>query len=283
MIGDDLYLHLIEIGSILLLGLFYTILLIPVVYFFDFIQYSEIIYFTFLLVGTTAILSSIRVWKRYRKKKISKDDIEYIYKITEDINPKIKTSKLYIVPLDSNIPNAYAIDALPLRPRIFLTTSLIRNLSESELKAVIAHEIAHIETYDVYYMTMLSSIVSFLRETHNMTRQSIYSGDIFWFIVGIIPFIVTRLLLLLGNIIFYQCSRIREYKADKRAAEYVNNKSMISALKSITRTMNKTSKKDREKFRDFEPLCIVSIDDIEEKYFKTHPNINERIKSLKNF
>lgn len=281
MIGDNFHLHFIEVLSILILGLFYTILLIPATYFFDFIQYSEIMYFTVLLFGTTAVLSSIRVWRRYRNKKVDKDDIEYVYEIVEDIDTKIGKSKLYIVPIDSDVPNAYAIDALPLRPRIFLTTSLIHNLSKSELKAVIAHEIAHIETYDVYYMTILSSVVSFLRETHNMTRKSIYSGDMFWFMIGIVPFMVTRLLLLLGNIIFYQCSRIREYKADKRAAKYVNSKSMVSALKSITRIMNKTNKRDREKFRDFEPLCIVSIDDIEEKYFKTHPDIDKRINALR--
>jgi heat shock protein HtpX len=62
--------------------------------------------------------------------------------------------KLYI--LNSSQINAFASGRDPVHSVVCVTTGAIEKLDKKELEGVIAHELGHIESYDVRYMTLVA-------------------------------------------------------------------------------------------------------------------------------
>src|SRR5664280_2790417 len=74
---------------------------------------------------------------------------------------------------DSDVPNAFATGRSPNSAVVCATTGLMRRLDESELEAVLAHELSHVAHRDVAVMT----IASFLGMVAGMvTRMMLWTG-----------------------------------------------------------------------------------------------------------
>ncbi|MBT9163113.1 MAG: Protease HtpX [Chloroflexi bacterium] len=123
--------------------------------------------------------------------------------------PKVGISSL-------SIPNAFAFGRTQGDGRVCVTQGLQRLLSQGELKAVIAHEIAHIKHRDMITMTLLSVIPFALywlawsmmwRGMFGGGRQQGGSAAL----IGMGAF----LLYFLTNLLVLYGSRLREYYADK--------------------------------------------------------------------
>jgi heat shock protein HtpX len=74
---------------------------------------------------------------------------------------------------DSDVPNAFATGRSPKNAVVCATTGLMRRLDESELEAVLAHELSHVAHRDVAVMT----IASFLGMVAGLvTRMMLWAG-----------------------------------------------------------------------------------------------------------
>ena len=74
---------------------------------------------------------------------------------------------------DTDVPNAFATGRSPNSAVVCATTGLMRRLDESELEAVLAHELSHVAHRDVAVMT----IASFLGMVAGMiTRIMLWTG-----------------------------------------------------------------------------------------------------------
>jgi len=269
-------LHIIEIISLIIFISAYSILLMPFL-FFESINMYNIIGATLIFIAITIMYGSIKTWWKYRGNYIDKS--APLYNNIEKIASKMNAKQPRLIILDTPTPNAYATDALPTKPIVILTTGLLQTLNEKEIEAVIAHEISHINSYDIFYMMFLSTLMSFVRRKHNFTRQFMYSGDILAIIIFIIPFIITRINLFICRLNFFLISRVREYGADKDAANATSPKHMKNALIKINKQIYNLDKLNQNKFYGEEPLCIIPFANTK-KLFRTHPKLEKRLKAL---
>lgn len=230
----------------------------------------RIIFSSFLILGIINLIvfffNELLVVKLYNGIRIEQNEQ---YKILiENIRKLCKGRLLLRVPriylLEMNSPNACAFGwgffgqyAMGFSPEI------IKKLSEKELTAVAAHELAHIMHLDVGINTALSfsSNYATILAFRVMKFGGILTGPLGWTIaLG---------LWLIGRIIkflFYLISQEREIAADTLGCLYVNNSvDLAEALKKIS-----SGKKSFNK---------------EESYFKdimiSHPHMDERSESLK--
>ena len=118
--------------------------------------------------------------------------------------------------------NAFATGPTKNRALVAVSTGLLRNMSESELDGVLAHEVAHIANGDMVTMTLVQGVVNtfvmFLARVIGFFASQFVSEDKrnivqFGVVIGL-----EILLGVLGMIVVSFFSRRREYRADSGEA-----------------------------------------------------------------
>src|SRR5690606_890823 len=81
--------------------------------------------------------------------QIEKADNPRLYRIVENlaITKGLPTPKIYIV--NDPAPNAFATGRKPELASVAATTGLLDMMTDSELEGVMAHEMGHVENYDI--------------------------------------------------------------------------------------------------------------------------------------
>ena len=138
-------------------------------------------------------------------------------------------------------PNAFATGASKSNSLVAVSTGLLTSMTEQEVEAVLAHEIAHIQNGDMVTLTLIQGVVNtfvfflarvvgyvvdnFLRRND---EQSSSGTGIGYFITVIVCEIVFGIL---ASFIVMYFSRQREYRADAGAAKLLGSpQPMIAAL-----------------------------------------------------
>lgn len=138
---------------------------------------------------------------------------------------------------DSPEPNAFATGATRNSSLIAVSTGLLHHMSQNEVEAVLAHEMAHVGNGDMVTMTLLQGVINTFvifwakliaefisRDENNEISHGTY-------------FIVSTVLQLifgfLASFIVMWFSRQREYRADASAARLVGAPKMIAALQRL--------------------------------------------------
>ena len=177
--------------------------------------------------------------------------------------------------------NAFATGPTKNRSLVAVSTGLLNNMNESEVRAVLAHEIAHIENGDMVTMTLIMGvvntvvlIVSRLLTNLIVSQFKIESSVLTGFIYIAIQIVIG----IFSNLIVMYFSRKREYRADAGAARLVGNNDMINALVAIERSIGKD--KEVETNKNLATLSISSNNS--DSLWSTHPTIENRINALRN-
>ena len=189
--------------------------------------------------------------------------------------------------------NAFASGIREKQYSITVTRGLMESLDDSELEAVLAHELTHIRNRDVQLLVISAVFVGIItlvgelivrtpRGMFNMVPRSGRSSSrggkgggamIILILVAIGIFILARFL---GIALRFALSRKREFLADAGSVELTRNPdAMIGALRKIA-GHSEISAPDQVKamFIDFPATAGIA------SLFATHPPIEDRIAAL---
>ena len=196
-------------------------------------------------------------------------------------NANLPMPKIAVV--KTAMPNAFATGRNQKHAVVAVTTGLLSRLNESEVEAVLAHELTHIKNRDMMVMTIatfLSSLAQMLVQWlpfmggGNRDRDS-GSNVALLLVVSLVVWIVSFILI-------RTLSRYREFAADRGAAIITGQPShLISALTKIS-----GSRVPTEDLRRVEgPVSALFITPALSgsslsKLFSTHPTLKARIDAL---
>jgi len=178
--------------------------------------------------------------------------------------------------------NAFATGMSRNKALVAVSAGLLRKMDREQVKAVLAHEVAHAANGDMITLALIQGVVNtfvlFLSRVigHTIDRVVFKNergrGPAFW-ITTIIAEIV---LAILASIIVFYFSRKREYRADTGAAALVGKKPMIGALEALKASVRQPHLPDK--------LAAFGISGTKrtglKALFSTHPDLEDRVAAL---
>lgn len=219
-------------------------------------------------------------------REIEKRDNPRLYRIVENlaIATGMPTPKVYII--DDPAPNAMATGRDPRHAMVAATTGIMEVMDDRELEAVMAHEMGHVQNYDIRVSMIAFGLVSAIGVLSDLAIQ------MFWFggdrregsgtnpIVLIVGIVLILLAPILAMLIQMAISRQREYLADATGAMTVRDAEglalALEKLQQYGHPMQHQSTSTAHLFFN-NPLKASFIS----KLFSTHPPLEERIARLR--
>ncbi len=173
---------------------------------------------------------------------------------------KLKQPRLGII--DDQNPTAFTYGSLPNSARLVVSQGLFTYLDDEEVAAVYAHELGHIVHWDFAVMTVASTLIQICYLIYNFARRmsrrgSSKSKDAFQTAA-----LVAYIFYLIGSYLLLYLSRIREYFADRFAAETTGNPNALSrALVKIAYGIVEEGSRQEEPSRLLEGTRALGIYD----------------------
>lgn len=216
---------------------------------------------------------------------IEKRDNPRLYRVVENlaITLGIPTPKVYII--NDPAPNAFATGRDPKHAIVAATTGLLDIMEDSELEAVMAHEMGHVQNYDIRVSMIAFGLVSAISVISDFVlRMMIFGGDNrdnnsspLMLIIGIVVIILAPII---AVIIQLAISRQREYLADATGAMTTRHpEALAKALEKLQqygKPMKKQSTASAHLFFS-SPLKPGFVN----RLFSTHPPLEDRITRLR--
>jgi heat shock protein HtpX len=206
-----------------------------------------------------------------------------LYHIVEGLsgNAGLPMPKVYVI--QNPQPNAFATGRNPENAAVAATTGLLQQLSQEEVAAVMAHELAHVQNRDTLIMTITATLAGAISMLGNFAF--FFGGNRggnnplggIGLLLGIIVAPFAAMLVQMA------ISRTREYSADRRGAEICGNPLWLAtALDKIARSAGRIVNQDAERnpatahMFIINPLSGQRMDGL----FSTHPDPANRIAAL---
>lgn len=216
--------------------------------------------------------------------QIEKKDNPRLYRTVENLSITLgmPMPKVYII--EDGAPNAFATGRNPQHAIVAATTGLLDIMDDRELTAVMAHEMGHVQNYDIRVSMISFGLVSAIGILSDIVlRMLFYGGDRRNTnpVVLIVGLVVVILAPLIATIIQMAISRQREYLADATGAMTTRDSSgMASALQKLLtygKPMQKQNSATAQLFisNPLRPGFFARM-------FSSHPPLEERIKRLTN-
>ncbi len=178
----------------------------------------------FVFLGIQYLVSPYIVGLTMRVKWVSAQEEPELHRMVAELAEKAHLRKPKVGISQLNIPNAFAFGRTQWDGRVCVTRGILSLLSKDELKAVLGHELAHIQHRDMAIITLLSAIplimywIAFSTMWGGAYGNRREGNGNYAALIGLSAFIlyfVTNLLVLYG-------SRIREYYADQGSVRLGN-------------------------------------------------------------
>jgi heat shock protein HtpX len=186
-----------------------------------------------------------------------------------------------VFPMDQS--NAFATGWNRNKALVAVSSGMMVRFNRNELKAVIAHEIAHIANGDMITMTLLQGVINtfvmFLARVAGFIVDRVILKNERGLGIGfyITTIVMEILLMILASIIIMWFSRRREFYADAMAARLTRKEDMIGALQTLKREMGLPDQMP-------ESLNAFGISSGKREglkaLFMTHPPLDARIQAL---
>ncbi|MDD4929906.1 MAG: M48 family metalloprotease [Gallionella sp.] len=209
---------------------------------------------------------------------------EYLYGIVAELAGK---AKLPVSPevgiYDSPDMNAFATGMSRSNSLVAFSTALLEKMSPNQIRAVAAHEIAHISNQDMLAMVLLQGLLNSIVLACILPLQGIrivnWFSDQFSvaieFFLWLVKTLLATVLTLFGGLFLKAFSRGREYRADAFAAALVGKEHMAAALQTIAGE-TETAPAGQLSYNAFKISSSASFWEL----FSTHPDMHKRIQAL---
>ncbi len=160
-------------------------------------------------------------------KEVQREDHEQLFHIVEKlaITAGLPLPRIHVIP-DPAL-NAFATGRKPETSSIAVTSGLLENLNEQELEGVLAHELSHIQNYDVRLMTIVIVLVGAITLITDMfwrsrlfgggRRSSDRGGGQTQIVMLVVSLALIVLSPIIAQLIKLAISRKREFLADSSA------------------------------------------------------------------
>lgn len=223
-----------------------------------------------------------------------RDQEPYLYNIVEALSIAAgrPVPKLYII--ETDVPNAFAAGRDPKHAVIAVTRGLLNRLNRLELEGVIAHEMAHINNYDILLATVAMVLAGTVVFISYAVRRS------FWFgggrsrsrgsgqaqLIAMLALILLAILApLFAQLLKFAISRQREFLADATAADFTGYpEGLANALEKITGAQIADSPINNQALQGLyivNPALGARGAERVSTLFSTHPSTAERIRRLR--
>lgn len=215
------------------------------------------------------------------------------YTVAENLaaSQQMPKPKLYV--MEDTAMNAFATGRDPDHAVVCATTGLLAQLDRAELEGVVAHELSHIQNYDIRLMSIVTILVGFIALLSDWMLRITFRGgkkrdsdrgsgqiQMIIFVVGIFLAILSPII---ANLIKLAISRKREFLADASGVGMTKNpQGLIDALIKISQDKEplEAANKATAHLYISNPLKNLNAGFMA-SMFMTHPPVQERLKALK--
>lgn len=215
-------------------------------------------------------------------KEISKQDNPRLYRMVENlaITNGMQMPKVYLV--DDPAPNAFATGRDPQHAHVAATTGILEIMDDRELEAVMAHEMGHVQNYDIRVMMIVFGLVSAIGLIADVLVRMFWFSDNrpsnpIFIVIGIVAAIMAPIVAMLVQA---AVSRQREYLADATGAMTTRDpEALATALEKIGAAGSSMRRQNTSTAHLFfaNPLRRSAFLNA----FSTHPPIAQRVARLR--
>ena len=217
-------------------------------------------------------------------KQIEKRDNPRLYRIVENLTiaTGMPMPKVYII--NDSAPNAFATGRDPKHAVVAATTGILDVMDDRELEAVMAHEISHVQNYDIRVSMIAFGLVSAIGILSDIALRMLFfnsdnrnNTNPVVLIIGIVLIILAPII---ATLIQLAISRQREYLADASGAMATrDSEGLARALEKLQQYGKPMRHQNTASAHLFfsNPLAPGFFT----KLFSTHPPLEERIARLR--
>lgn len=224
-------------------------------------------------------------------RKATREEFFDYYTVTENLvmSQRMPMPKLYVI--DDSAPNAFATGRNPEHGVVCATTGLLKKLNRSEIEAVVAHELSHIQNNDILLASMVAILVGMLSLLADwllrMSLQSKSSEDRknthpAFIVLGLVLALLSPLI---AQMIQLAISRRREFLADSSAVAMTKNpEGLAKALERISADAEPLEAANKATAHMYIANPLKNLHGGVgwfASWFHTHPPVEERIKALR--
>ncbi len=217
--------------------------------------------------------------------QISKADAPELWRAVENVAITVGLPMPQVYIIDDPAPNAFATGRDPKHAIVGVTTGLLDIMDKRELTAVLAHEMGHVQNYDIRVSMITFGLVSAIGLVSDVALRMLWFRDEgdnrdtnpVLLILGIVAVVLAPIVAAMMQMAI---SRQREYLADATGAMTTRDPEglahALEKLQHYTQPMQKQVSSSANMFM-VNPLRPGFFS----RLFSTHPPLEDRIKRLR--
>lgn len=225
----------------------------------------------------------------------TKRDFFDFYTVTENIclGQRMPVPKLYVI--EDTAMNAFATGRDPDHAVVCATTGLLSRLTRPEIEGVVAHELSHVQNYDIRLMSIVTVLVGLIALLADwLLRMTAWGGgrrsrdsdrgdqlQLVFFIAGLLMALLSPII---AQLIQLAISRNREFLADATGVGMTKNPAALaSALSKISQDREPLEAANKATAHLYFANPLKNTQGAVSLFaglFQTHPPVSERIAAL---
>ncbi len=241
-----------------------------------------------VMVGVQYFLSDKMIMWSTGAKEVSREEEPELFAMVERVATKADMPMPKVAVINSMVPNAFATGRNPKNALVAVTVGIRQRLSDRELEAVMAHEIAHVRNRDMRVLAVANFLVTVTSFLMTMLFWNMLFGGFGRRQQGggiMLVYLVTILVYFLGQLLVLALTRYREYGADHSGAEISGDPgALANALEKISGSMARIPDEDLRKLQTASAFMIIPAalkGESAMNLFSTHPPVEDRVRRLR--